>query len=593
MARNVPETPLMFGPMSERRVFESLQELPDSWTILVDVPVGLFGRPTPDMRQIDLLLLHEHVGILVLEVKGGAIKVEQGTWWTSPAKSNEWHQLQRSPFSQAADQRFTLQRYLAGKFRVDRRCFSHAVAFPGSDVSRELGPDAPREIAIDATDLRDPEQALRRARSHWGECPPISQSTIDAIIDQLKPTFQMAVLSSSVAAATVNKLDRETRRQADMVEGQIEVYRTLLSRDRITVLGGAGTGKTVVAAKLARQMTETGGRTLLVCHRPGVQAFLYTLLGVRSTERSYDGTSPDLLHVTSWSRLSKAVATHNDRDSIKPSDDKLSEFFLEFREALPEPYDVLVMDEGQEFTPLQFEALQWLLTDPDASPVYVFADPFQHSGLFSTAVRDRLEKKVTYRWVPPSDFETVLLTTNCRNSRPIATFAGRFYPEFAPAPLVGGPEPVLHRADVTDVLNTTFALVSKLLTVEGFHPNQILVVLIGSPLKDAERAAVRYGLHSVLIENVYRFPLTPKDLRIAIGRPDDVQGLEADVTVIAYSHTSPQGSTLREMYIAASRARGLLHVVSNLPESEILSAEGVNDVLNTRPEAGYVRSAAE
>ena len=62
----------------------------------------------------------------------------------------------------------------------------------------------------------------------------------------------------------------------------------------------------------------------------------------------------------------------------------LAERFLEYRDKLPRLFDAIVIDEGQEFTKRQVEAPMWLLADPDISPVNVFADPFQHSGIFST-----------------------------------------------------------------------------------------------------------------------------------------------------------------------------------------------------------------
>lgn len=244
MARLIPATLPEDVEMSERNVFEALSHLPDSWTVLWNVPVGMFGRPRAHLRQIDLLLLHERFGLMVVEVKGGAIKVEDGHWWTQPMGSSQWKQLQRSPFEQAADQRYTLQRYLSGRMRIDPKSFSHAVAFPGCNVTGDLGPDAPRQLAIDVADLKNPTAALHRVRDQWGDCPAIAAKAIESIVADLMPSFTMTVLSSSVAATTTEGIQRETRRQVQMVTDQVAAYRTLLSTDRVAVLGGAGTGKT-------------------------------------------------------------------------------------------------------------------------------------------------------------------------------------------------------------------------------------------------------------------------------------------------------------------------------------------------------------
>ena len=50
---------------------------------------------------IDFLLLHPEAGLIVLEVKGGAIKVERGDWYTQPRGATDWKRLSRSPFKQS------------------------------------------------------------------------------------------------------------------------------------------------------------------------------------------------------------------------------------------------------------------------------------------------------------------------------------------------------------------------------------------------------------------------------------------------------------------------------------------------------------
>ncbi len=576
MARLIPEELPVDSPASEGVVFQAARSLPDGWTVLWDVPVGLFGRRKADLRQIDCLLLHERLGIIVLEVKGGDIKVEQGEWFTRPRGQLEWKKLPRSPFEQVADQRFTLQRFLTDRLRVPRDAFCHAVALPGVDVLKDMGPDSPRELALDAGDLVNFTSAIHRVRQHWGNSSPLGQEALENVVNLLRPSFTLTVLSSTRAAQSGLDLERETSRQALMVTSQLEAYRTLLSSDRVIVLGGAGTGKTVLAAKLAEQLSRTGTRALLLCHRTGVQSFLHTLLGIRSTDRVFDPTATSGLHLSAWSRLVHAVALKAGQTSVSNFDARgLAQLFFDFREHLSSPYGALVIDEGQEFTERQVDAVKWLLEDPDSSPIYIFADPFQHSGLFSTTPRDRADKGVTYRWSPPIQGETVVLTVNCRNTNPIGALAGKFYPESAPLPVVDGPEPIFHNAPASRVLRTAFQIVRNLTTTEGFRPNQVLVVNIGDTAKDADKAAQQERVPVVALDQLYRYPLTPKDLRIAHGSPDEAQGLESDAVVVTYAGASSPGvqGALREMYIATTRARSVLHVVSAFELHDIVLRE--------------------
>lgn len=75
------------------------------------------------------------------------------------------------------------------------------------------------------------------------------------------------------------------------------------------------------------------------------------------------------------------------------------------------------------------------------------------------------------------------------------------------------------------MLAETFQLVKRLLERDGFQANQLLVVPIDAERRDVEQAAKKAGISVVAIDQVHRFPLTPKDLRVAWGNADDVQGL--------------------------------------------------------------------
>jgi hypothetical protein len=156
---------------------------------------------------------------------------------------------------------------------------------------------------------------------------------------------------------------------------------------------------------------------------------------------------------------------------VKALSRDLAERFLEYRDKLPRPFDAIVIDEGQEFTKRQVEALMWLLPDPDISPVYVFADPFQHSGIFSTPPSERRKNKARYRWESPLEAQMVALTTNCRNSSPIANVAARFYPHAGPTAIVDGPPPVFHR--VAPVQGPVGNLQSRRETRQPGRPNSL------------------------------------------------------------------------------------------------------------------------
>lgn len=585
MARMLPKELPSDTTWSEKRVHEALSVLPDEWTVLWDVPVGLFGNPRPGLRQIDFLLLHPKVGALVLEVKGGEIRVEEGEWSTRPVGSTAFVPLKQSPFKQAADQRYQLQRFLSDRFRRRSVSIGHAVCFPGSTVDADLGPDAPRQLIIDLRDLEKPTAAVRRIADAWALDGFQHESQIDEIIAVLRPSRQLHIVMAATAQKTLEDIERETRRQVDMVEGQMAVFEELLHTNRACVVGGAGTGKTILACERVRALQQIGSRTLLLCHRSVVRSFMLTVLDVAHQQRQFEVESDALLHVAHWAGLLEVLASTTGVAIPSPLSPHLVDAFLAARDLLPRLYDAIVVDEGQEFTPSQFEALMWLLDDPEESPLYVFADPFQHSGLLSAPARERRSRAGRYKWESPFAAPVLPLTVNCRNSDEIAKTAYSFYPFEAPKAVARGPEPRFTRVKSSDeMIDSVLAEAKRLVEKEGFARNQILTVFAGVTLDRVQQRAQRLGIAVVEAENLYRYPLTPREVRYVIGTPDTVQGLEADVVLAGlWSEGELAISDMRDAYIASSRARGVLEFVSPYEEWALRAVAGEVIEGSTRP----------
>jgi hypothetical protein len=153
MARLIPPNPPEDAPVSERTVHEALAGLPDPWVVLANIPMGQFGRPRTGMSELDFLLIHPQRGLCVLEVKGGRIEVEEGTWYQT-SRNGERHELARSPFAQATTQRYELQRYLWKHLPIPVEATALAVALPAAIVEGALGADAPRSIILDSATCR-------------------------------------------------------------------------------------------------------------------------------------------------------------------------------------------------------------------------------------------------------------------------------------------------------------------------------------------------------------------------------------------------------------------------------------------------------
>ena len=149
MAFLIPED-FDFGPLepSERRTVELLLEgLSDDWVILPKVGVVLARGD----YEIDVVAVSSTRGVVLIEVKGGSIKVRASVWFQNG------HRLKRSPGEQVLEAKHALARRL-DKMKVDRRglFMRHAVAFPdvGEAPEEGIGPDLPREVILTEAGLK-------------------------------------------------------------------------------------------------------------------------------------------------------------------------------------------------------------------------------------------------------------------------------------------------------------------------------------------------------------------------------------------------------------------------------------------------------
>ena len=94
------------GKKGEKRVFNKLKNTPDNFTILHSLQ--LRKHHTQLQGEIDFIVLAPEFGIFILEVKGGEWEVKNGQWISR--KGNETRKLKKTPFVQAEDNKFTIQK---------------------------------------------------------------------------------------------------------------------------------------------------------------------------------------------------------------------------------------------------------------------------------------------------------------------------------------------------------------------------------------------------------------------------------------------------------------------------------------------------
>ena len=526
------------------------------------------GGPARD-GEADLVVVHEEMGILVLEVKSGApSRDSQGRWWIGG------HELSRDPFKQAMDSKHQLVRKLQAlpswPPRTEPRA-GHAIALPDVDLASLprghvlLGADAPRELVLDAQALETTE-SIRRwvdgAYSYWlgdgTRGAPLGANGVRLVDEILAPTWSLHRLVRGRIEDDRSDLIAASREQG------LILNRTRRIR-RLEVVGPAGSGKSMLAAEKARLLAREGYRTLLVCFNQRLATSLIRELA-EAHAPAPGALGPTGLDVTTFHRLCERLGTEAGVLPTRPApipqawwDETLPAAADAAIDALPNArYHAIVVDEGQDFEARWFELLERLLIDP-GDVFWVFHDPGQ--ALIRTDV------------VAGLGFERLELFENHRNPGSIAELAARFYR--------GGEEPTAFRETerrytiisaepgqpTRDALRKTL---HRLIEEERVAPFRIAV--LSGARADASEVWRHRRFGNACLENAALHDdgtsrgLAPEDVP---DEPDEVlfetirrfKGMEREVVVLVELPT--EGERLDELlYVGLTRATTELVVIA-------------------------------
>jgi hypothetical protein len=408
MARMIPETPLETDSAAERRVFERLRDETSDDLVAFHSVAWLVPGPggRPKQGESDFVLAHREHGVLCLEVKGGAIRYDAtlGKWFSV---GREGEAEIKDPIRQAQRGSFLLRDSLARSKRgiKDRIAFGHAVVFPDTRAAgRTLGPNLPRDLVIDHAGLDQLGDRIQSLFRHWrGDKPPLGNEGLRAVESVLANSF-------TLTAPLAFELEEQERRLLRLTEEQYRILDFLARQPRAAIAGCAGSGKTFLAAEKARRLAAQGFRTLVLA---------YNVLLARHLRRGLADVAT--VDVFAFDGLCRAIVEEAGHDiPASPELGNEAEYYGTLRRLFAESVDVaagrygaLVVDEAQDFDAEWWLPLQYLLEDPDESPLYVFLDDNQK--IFP--VRSEL----------PVRGEPYQLTVNCRNTKRINALVGSFY----------------------------------------------------------------------------------------------------------------------------------------------------------------------
>ena len=548
-ARCLPERP-RFKSRAEKVAFHALaSKLRDVDVLLANVRfTGLDGD-----WEVDLVVGMPDAGFAAIEVKGGHVWRDAGTWWQQTPQGKRAIDLE----DQATSGKYLLRRYLKrhdGWKHGDLRMI-HMVILPDTELAPEdPSPGLPRKWIVDRSELNDAAGRIFDLLTGTLRNEPSALPGIEVVDDAAEILGGRGDRQAELAGMLAVRGDHVDR----LTEDQYNVLDVARRIPRIEVIGGPGTGKTWLAIEQARRWAAQGQRVALVCYSRGLSTWIarrvahwpkalrrnvrvrtYHALGVEWGVEVGDGRDQDYWNVTMPAQMTQLAR------------------------ALPDEqrFDALIVDEAQDCPDAWWPSLLASLRDPDRARIAVFADEQQR-------IFDRDDR-------PDLGLVPLTLDANLRNSRQIGDV---FAPLATDTPhLLGGEGPPVRFIQCTsaEAMETADDAAVELLD-QGWDPQDVaLLTTHHRHPEQANRVALdgRDGYWDSFWDGSDLFFSTVAAFK----------GLERPAIVLAVDGFRDPSTAPDTLYVGLSRARDLLIVCGDIDQIRAAAGDGVADrLLGTR-----------
>lgn len=384
-------------PYSEMRVYELLERLGNNFTVFHSVQwVKRGNKWKSTWKENDFLILNKTLGALVLEVKGGDIRVHGGVFHQINTVTNEVSVLspdkKNDPLSQAIDGIYHYRKVLDNitPDLSDRFPIEAAVWFSTCEIKNRL-PNFPlkyREVSgaiLGNEHFSQKGQAIYDVFEFYASRGKvnITDDEYEKILEAIASDFELI----SAPGARKGELDHAFLKLTNEQTGLLDY---ISEQRNATIQGVAGTGKTLIAKEAARRFGADGRKVLFLCFNH----FLFTYL-----QHMYPYENVDYYNIHTF------IAKYRQGADTSTKERRIAELLKIDWDSLG--YDDVIIDEGQDF--LQEEVLYFKdyieLID---GHFFVFYDKNQ-----------LLTTQEVPKWIANSECK-LLLTKNCRNTYEIA-----------------------------------------------------------------------------------------------------------------------------------------------------------------------------
>lgn len=359
MANMYPKNIAEYTPEdSERIVYQELKnQLPEDWDVFYSVPWTTYKHGRCIKSEADFIVCSPEYGFLCLEVKGGSqIRKEKDTWYLSDYEHGE-RKLNLSPYDQAEKSMYYFETVFSNMYNLRYPgIYGAGVIFPFYNVPENLNLDhRQRKCTIDSYDLNHMMERLKQMFRLWaGDSYGVRVYKLEQ-----HRAFVELIRDRIAISAAAGALVRYKERQLEIINRVQDNYVYFLDNvKRFYIKGGAGTGKTWIAKKMALKSSKVlNKKVLFLC----ASNYLAQKIREDLTENIDVATMKNIFEIYS----------ENFQKYTSPMYQGISESIHIYPK-----YDAIYVDEAQDFTEEWAIIVNNMLRD-EKSQLGVFYDDVQ------------------------------------------------------------------------------------------------------------------------------------------------------------------------------------------------------------------------
>jgi len=536
---------------AEKVFFKLLAEqLDDEYTIFHSrewiTRIPGFWKPE---GEVDFLIAHPERGLLVIEVKGGKRFYIREGQWISVSQNGEEHKC-NDPFLQAKACEYAIKDWLEAHPKTKAHSFPihRAVAFPDIVIAEQddISPYSPRKIIVDRSQQYDLAKAIADIYDYWHQRYVHTRKPGRAGIEALE---RLLIPSRTLESPISAQFEDQERQIKHLTESQFTLLTQLRYFRRVAIMGGAGSGKTMLAIEKAQQLADDGWKVLLLCYNNNLRDWLESVLRPNVKVRTYHSLASEAHNC--WVQ-SQPLAV-DDSTFYEQAPYILSDALDRIRaqQSLIDKYlfDAVIIDEGQDFGKDHWIPVEDLLKDREQGILYVFFDGDQtiYSGLDIPIAREQ----------PP-----ILLSENCRNIQSIFKLLKKYStfqndmkcigPEGLPVEFLPGATPDEARDSLRKKLHE---LINE---NRGIDSRDVIVL---TPRKAAQ-SMWKQNMHLGNFRLVWNLkPTSQQD--ISVCTIHSFKGLERPIVFLTELNEAFETTRNQLLYIGISRARLYLIIIGD------------------------------